>query len=181
MGRFNNRVIEIPASVTLTLDAQAVHLKGAKGSLSFNFVDGVEIKKSEKSVSVDSRIPGDKNMAQYVGLTYRMIIVMIKGVTDGYERILDVEGVGYRWAMKGNQISLQLGYSHPVTYDIPEGISVKTEGSVCTVSGVSKELVGQVAAKIKSYRPVEPYKGKGIRYRGQYVIRKAGKAGGKAA
>jgi large subunit ribosomal protein L6 len=163
-------------------EVRSVHVKGPKGELTFTVAHGVDVK-VEPSAIVVSQVGGGKQAVALHGTTRAVLANMVTGVTKGFSKALEIVGTGYRAQMSGKKLTLQLGYSHPIEFTPPEGISITVEGPTkLTVSGYSKELVGQVAANIRGYRPPEPYKGKGIRYAGEYVRRKAGKAaGGKGA
>ena len=177
MSRYAKIPIEIAPEVEVLLDNTTVKAKGAKGELSFTLPQAVKVIKEDKWMRVGLKTETDKKSNSFVGLTFKMINNMIIGVSKGFEKTLEFSGVGYRMAVKGNVLNMQLGFSHDVNYEIPPGIQVEVKQSSLTVSGIDKELVGRVADKIKSFRPIEPYKGKGIKYLGQYVLRKVGKAG----
>ncbi len=179
MSRIGKLPIEIPSGVTVTVDTSVINVKGPKGTLSREIMDGVAIEMNDNKVLV--KRSGDTKVAQAAhGLTRTLINNMVAGVTKGFEKVLEITGVGYRAEVKGNTLSLALGYSHPVNYDIPKGISVEVDKMTkIMLKGVDRELVGQTAAKIRSFRSPEPYKGKGIRYAGEKILRKAGKTGKK--
>ncbi len=179
MSRIGKLPIEIPSGVTVTMDKSVINVKGPKGTLSREIMDGVTIEMDEKKVLV-KRADDTKAAQAAHGLTRTLIDNMVAGVTKGFEKILEITGVGYRAEVKGNTLSLALGYSHPVNYDIPSGISVEVEKMTkIMLKGTDRELVGQTAAKIRSFRSPEPYKGKGIKYAGEKILRKAGKTGKK--
>lgn len=177
MSRIGKKPIVIPAGVTVTVDNNTVNVKGGKGELTRTFSDLVEIKEEGAEIIV-SRVDETTASNAQQGLTRTLIHNMVTGVSEGFEKKLELTGVGYRAALKGKDLDLSLGYSHPVIFPAPENISfVVPDNTHITVQGISKEQVGQVAAEIRMKRPPEPYKGKGIRYVGEYVIRKEGKAG----
>jgi large subunit ribosomal protein L6 len=178
MSRIGKKPIVIPAGVTVSLDKNIVSVKGPKGSLTFNHHFDVEVVISEGSVSVEKKGKSKEAPAIW-GTTARIIENMIAGVTTGFEKKIELNGVGYRMAVAGNKINLALGFSHPVVVDIVPGIDVKIEGNTMTVAGIDKHAVGQFAANIRALKPVEPYKGKGFRYAGEHVRRKEGKKSAK--
>jgi large subunit ribosomal protein L6 len=163
----------------VTLDDQVVTVKGPKGTLSHTVAAPITVAKDEQGALAVKR-PDDERVSKSLhGLTRTLIANMVPGVTDGYEKKLEIVGVGYRVLSKGpTQLEFQLGYSHPIIFDAPEGITFTVEGPTkLGVSGIDKQLVGEVAANIRKLRKPEPYKGKGVRYSGEYVRRKVGKAG----
>jgi large subunit ribosomal protein L6 len=176
VSRIGKKPIQIPKGVTVTLSNGEVTVKGPKGELKETVHPeiGVEIKEQEVHVT---RSSDEKNYRALHGLWRALIQNMIIGVTDGYLKKLEIVGVGYRAEMKGARLNLLLGYSHPILFAPPEGIKIEapTQTNI-TISGAHKQLVGLVAAKIRSLRPPEPYKGKGVKYEGEYIRRKAGKA-----
>ena len=179
MSRIGNKPITIPAGVTLTIDGAKVTVKGPKGELAREVSSAMNLKLEDGILTV-ARPSDQKNHKSLHGLTRTLIANMVIGVTDGYSKNLEIEGVGYRAAKAGNAINLTLGFSHPVVVDAPEGINIEVpQPNRIVVSGIDKEQVGAIAAQIRFYRPPEPYKGKGIRYEGERVVRKVGKAGGK--
>jgi large subunit ribosomal protein L6 len=169
--------IDIPAGVTVTVDGQDVTVKGPKGELSLTVASPIEAKVEENQVIVTR--PDDERASRSLhGLTRTLINNNIIGVTQGYEKKLEVVGTGYRVNAKGQGIEFALGYSHPITVEPPQGITLSVEGNdKVIVSGIDKQAVGEVAANIRKLRKPEPYKGKGVRYEGERVRRKAGKAG----
>lgn len=181
-SRVGKKPIEIPSGVQVTRDGGSIHVKGPKGEMAFAIAHGVDVKVEPPNVVV-SQVGGGKQALALHGTTRAIIANMVSGVTKGFSKTLEIQGTGYRALMSGKKLTLQLGYSHPIDFDPPAGITVAIDGPTkVIVSGFNKELVGQVAANIRGFRPPEPYKGKGIRYAGEYVRRKAGKAaGGKTA
>ncbi len=179
MSRIGRMPIAIPAGVTVDIaEGNKVTVKGPKGTLERDCAPEMEIKIEDGHVTVSR--PNDlKRMKSLHGLTRTLIKNMVVGVTDGYEKKLEVNGVGYRAAKAGKKLTLSLGYSHPVEMDDPDGIETKVEGNVITVSGINKEKVGQYAAEIREKRRPEPYKGKGIKYSDEVIRRKVGKTGKK--
>ena len=181
-SRVGKKPIEIPSGVTVSRDGRAIRVKGPKGELAFAVGHGVEVTVDPKEVVV-AQVGGGKQALAMHGTTRAILANMITGVTTGFTKTLEITGTGYRAQMSGKKLTLQLGFSHPVEYEPPAGISITVETPTkLHVSGYDKGLVGQVAADIRGYRPPEPYKGKGIKYAGEYIRRKAGKAaGGKSA
>ena len=175
MSRIGKKPIEVPSGVTLTLNGQAVTVKGAKGEMSFTVPDNVTLKFEDNTLTL---IPaeGDKTASAMWGMSRTMVSNLIEGVTNGFKKELELRGVGYRAQMKGNTLSRQLGFSHDVDYPAPEGIKIAApKPTQIVVEGIDKQKVGQVAAEIRSYRKPEPYKGKGVRYVGEFVRSKEGK------
>ena len=179
MSRIGRMPVAIPAGVTVTIaEGNKVTVKGPKGTLERELP--VELTIEEKDGHVIVSRPNDlKRMKSLHGLTRTLINNMIHGVTEGYEKVLEVNGVGYRAAKAGKKLTLNLGYSHPVEMEDPEGIETKVDGNKIVVSGISKEKVGQYAAEIRDKRRPEPYKGKGIKYADEVIRRKVGKTGKK--
>ena len=177
MSRIGRLPIEIPAGVTVTADGQLITVKGPKGELSLTVASPIEAKIEDGQVLVTR--PDDERASRSLhGLTRTLIANQIIGVTQGYTKGLEIVGTGYRVAQKGNSVEFALGFSHPVLIDPPAGISLTVEGNTkLTVSGIDKQAVGEVAANIRKIRKPEPYKGKGVRYAGEIVRRKAGKSG----
>ena len=177
MSRIGRLPINVPLNVDVTIDGRTVTVKGPKGSLSRSLHPDMTVSREEASLMV-TRPTEQKTHRQLHGLTRTLVNNMVVGVTDGYRKGLEITGVGYRAALNGRKLQLNLGYSHQIEIDPPEGISFELENPTrLAVVGIDKELVGQVAAKVRSTRKPEPYKGKGVRYAGEYVRRKAGKAG----
>jgi large subunit ribosomal protein L6 len=170
--------VAIPAGVTVEVKDARVHVKGPKGQLSMHVLMGTEVTIQDGHARVNSE-KQTRNPA--FGTMRALIQNMVTGVTNGFSKTLEIVGTGYRAQMDGKKLVLQLGFSHPVVFHPPEGITIKVENPTrLTVSGADKALVGQVAADLRAYRPPEPYKGKGIKYEGEYIRRKAGKAAGSA-
>ena len=179
MSRIGRLPIDVPTGVTVDIAGQSVTVKGPKGSLNFVVAEPIEVSPTEGVLAVTR--PDDERRSRALhGLSRTLISNMVIGVTSGYEKSLELVGTGYRVAAKGTDLEFQLGFSHPVLVSAPEGISFQVESPVkLKVSGIDKQKVGEVAANIRKIRPPEPYKGKGVRYEGEVVRRKAGKAGKK--
>jgi large subunit ribosomal protein L6 len=176
MSRIGKKPVTVPAGVTVTIDGTHVTVKGAKGELDRTFSDLLTIKQEGEEILVTRNDESTESNAQQ-GLTRTLINNMVTGVSEGFEKKLELTGVGYRATLKGKDLDLSLGYSHPVVYVAPEGISFDVpDNTHITVKGISKEQVGQVAAEIRSKRPPEPYKGKGVHYVGEHIRSKLGKA-----
>ena len=177
MSRIGRLPIAVPSTVDVTIDGRQVTVKGPKGTLSRELHPDMTVSQEDGTIVV-TRPTEQKTHKQLHGLTRTLVNNMVVGVTDGYRKGLEITGVGYRAALNGNKLTLNLGYSHPIEIDPPEGISFEVENPTrLAVVGIDKELVGQIAAKVRSTRKPEPYKGKGVRYAGEVVRRKAGKAG----
>jgi len=177
MSRIGRLPVAIPSGVDITIDGRTVTVKGPKGELAFTAPEDVKLSLENGSISVAPANDTKKARSMW-GMSRTQIANLVKGVTDGYTRVLEIQGVGFRAAMKGKDLSLNIGFSHDVSHPIPPGVDVKVGGAkqeVITITGIDKQLVGQVAADIRSYRPPEPYQGKGIRYQGEYIFRKEGK------
>lgn len=175
MSRIGKLPIEIPTGVELTVGDQKITVKGPKGTLTTAIHPHVTVKKNGMVVTITVADPQEKDDRALWGLVGALIRNMVEGVTKGYEKKLEMVGVGYRAAMQGNAIKMDVGFSHPVVFPLPAGISATVDKTNITVTGIDKQLVGEVAAQIRRIRKPEPYKGKGIRYEGEYVRRKAGK------
>jgi len=174
MSRIGKAPIAIPAGVDVNTSEGIVTVKGAKGELSLNLVSGIELKQEDGRLSVE--IGDNEKLSAMSGTTRALINNMVIGVSNGFEKKLSIIGVGYRAKAQGKSLNLQLGFSHDINYDLPEGVSVETPTQTeIVVRGADKQSVGQVAANIRSFRPPEPYKGKGIRYTDEYVVRKQAK------
>lgn len=179
MSRIGNRVLTVPENVTVTSSEGQITVKGPKGELSLNLDANISVlvEGNEVKVTRNSEI---KKVKQMHGTTNALIANMIKGVSEGYEKGLEILGVGYRFNVKGKVLEISAGYSHKVNLDIPEGITVETVSATeINIKGIDKEAVGKFAAEIREVRKPEPYKGKGIRYKGEYVRRKEGKKASK--
>jgi len=179
MSRIGKKPVAIPSGVQITLKGDELTVKGPKGELKRTVVAGVGVSIEADQVLVQGA-DQSKGARAYQGLMRSLLANMVDGVTKGFEKVLEINGVGYRADLKGNTLSLALGFSHGIEYPLPKGISAEVEKQTkIIVRGIDKELVGATAAKIRSFRPPEPYKGKGIKYADEHIIRKAGKAGGK--
>ena len=175
MSRIGKKPVAVPAGVTATVDGQTVKAKGPKGELTFVVHDEVLVSMEDGSVAVQPRTQ-DKTARSKWGMSRTMISNILTGVKDGFEKKLEINGVGYRAAMQGKNVQLSLGFSHEVIYDVPEGITVVcTKPTEIVITGIDKQKVGQVAAEIREYRGPEPYKGKGVKYAGERIVRKEGK------
>ena len=175
MSRIGNKPVEIPDKVQVSLEGNILTAKGPKGEMTQKLPDEIECKLENNQI-VFSRPSEARPIKAKHGLARSLANNVIEGVSKGYQKILDIEGVGYRAEMKGDRILLSLGFSHPVLLIPPKGIELKTQGNnIIEINGADKQKVGQLAAIIRDLRPPEPYKGKGIRYRGEYIRRKAGK------
>ena len=175
MSRVGKRPVPVPSGVTATVDGQTVKMKGPKGQLQFIVHDDVEVKLENGQVKVNPRFETNRARALY-GTARAQVANLVEGVTKGFEKKLEITGVGYRAAMQGKNLQLALGYSHDVVYQIPEGITIAVpKPTEITVTGIDPQRVGQVAAEIRAYRPPEPYKGKGVKYAGEFIFRKEGK------
>jgi len=178
MSRIGKQPISVPAGVKVDLKGDQVTVTGSKGTLKRDIIPDVEVVLEDNVIRVNNRVETKKANA-FRGLTRSLINNMVIGVTDGFEKKLEVNGVGYRVALSGKKLVLNVGYSHPVDFELPEGISAQVEGNVITISGIDKQLVGEVSAKIRKVRKPEPYKGKGIKYMDEIIRRKEGKTAGK--
>jgi large subunit ribosomal protein L6 len=175
MSRIGKKPVALPKGVSASIDGQTVRVKGPKGELSVKLVPDVNVSIDEHGIQVSPR-EGAERGPQMWGLSRTLVGNLVEGVTQGFTQKLEIQGVGYRAAVQGKTLNLQLGFSHDVAYPIPAGITITAEKpTMISVSGIDKQLVGQVAAEIRSWRPPEPYKGKGVRYEGEYVRRKEGK------
>lgn len=179
MSRVGKQPIQIPSGVTITVDDAFVTVKGSKGELSQFTMPGITVKQEGDEVVV-TRASDSKEHRSKHGLMRSLVANMIKGVTDGFEKTLIVEGVGFKSALAGSDIKMSLGFSHEVVYKLPEGVQADVNQNVIKLNSINKQKVGQVAAEIRALKKPEPYKGKGIRYEGEYIIRKAGKSGKEA-
>jgi large subunit ribosomal protein L6 len=179
MSRIGKLPIPVPSGVEVSLDEQVVTVKGPKGTLSHTVAAPITVDRTEEGTIAVIRPDDERNSRSLHGLTRTLIANMVQGVTEGYEKRLEIVGVGYRVLSKGpTQLEFQLGYSHSIVFDAPEGITFTVDGPTrLGVQGIDKQLVGEVAANIRKLRKPEPYKGKGVRYAGEVVRRKVGKAG----
>ncbi len=174
MSRIGKKPVVVPATVKASIQANVVSLTGAKGTLSLAHHTDVSVEFADGKFTVNKL--GESKRAQAIwGTTAKLLSNMIEGVTNGFQKQLELNGVGFRMAVQGKKINFALGFSHPVEVDIVEGLEAKVEGNVLTISGIDKQKVGQFAAEIRGLKPVEPYKGKGFRYVGEIVRRKEGK------
>ncbi|GIF65796.1 50S ribosomal protein L6 [Asanoa ishikariensis] len=179
MSRIGRKTIPVPTGVDITINGQDVQVKGPKGSLSHTLAEPITIERAENELVV--KRPNDERKAKELhGLSRTLVANMVVGVTDGYRKTLEIAGTGYRVTAKGKDLEFALGFSHPVVVPAPEGITFTVERpTLFHIAGIDKQQVGEVAANIRKIRPPEPYKGKGVRYQGEVVRRKAGKAGKK--
>lgn len=175
MSRIGKNSITVPSGVDVKINGQKITAKGSKGELSITLVDDVTVEKTESGLQLGA-VGESKRARSMWGMSRALVQNIITGVSEGYTKNLEINGVGYRAQMKGKDLSLALGLSHDVTYVLPAGIKVECPTNTqIVVSGIEKQVVGQVAAEIRSYRPPEPYKGKGIKYKDEYIFRKEGK------
>ncbi len=175
MSRIGKKPVEVPSGVTANINGQTVEVKGPKGTLSFKATDDVTISQDEGKISVQPR-GTSKRARQQWGMSRSMIENLVTGVSKGFKKELEINGVGYRAAIQGNILKLSLGYSHEVNFEVPKGVTVTTpKQTEIIVEGIDAQLVGQVAANIREWRGPEPYKGKGIKYKGEFIFRKEGK------
>ena len=175
MSRIGKKPVPVPSGVTANVEGQTVKVKGPKGALQLVLPDDVAVKVDTGAVKVDPRNETKRARAMW-GTSRTLVSNLITGVTKGFERKLEITGVGYRAALQGKNLQIALGYSHDVVYPIPEGITIATpKPTEIVVTGIDKQKVGQVAAEIRAFRPPEPYKGKGVKYAGEYIFRKEGK------
>ncbi|WP_298498234.1 50S ribosomal protein L6 [uncultured Maritimibacter sp.] len=175
MSRIGKKPVELPSGVTASVSGQTVEVKGSKGTRSFTATDDVSISVDDNVVKIEPR-GKSKRARQQWGMSRTMVANMVQGVNEGFKKELEIQGVGYRATMQGNTLKLNLGYSHEVDFQVPEGVTVTApKVTEIIVEGIDQQLVGQVAANIREWRAPEPYKGKGIRYKGEYIFRKEGK------
>ena len=175
MSRIGKKPVDLPGGVSATVSGQTVEVKGPKGTRSFTATDDVTLAVEDNAVTVTPR-GKSKRARQQWGMSRTQVANLVAGVTDGFKKELEIQGVGYRAQMQGNSLKLSLGLSHDVIYDVPEGVTVTApKPTEITIEGIDQQLVGQVAANIREWRKPEPYKGKGIRYKGEFVFRKEGK------
>ncbi|MBT4277795.1 50S ribosomal protein L6 [Candidatus Falkowbacteria bacterium] len=176
MSRIGKQPITVPDGVEITISDKVVIAKNSKGELTLMLNSYVKVEQKDKEIIVSIKDENNKKQKAFWGLTRTLIFNMIEGLTKGFEKTLEVNGVGYKVALAGNKLTLNVGYSQPVDFEIPQGLTAKVEGNKITLSGTDKQLVGQTAAKIRKVRKPEPYKGKGIKYIDEIIRRKAGKA-----
>lgn len=175
MSRIGIRAVKVPSGVTASVEGQTVKVKGPKGALELALVDDVTVKMQDGAIKVDPRNES-KRSRQMWGTARTLVANLITGVTTGFEEKLEINGVGFRAAVQGKALNLQLGFSHDVSYPIPQGITIATpKPTEIVITGINKQKVGQVAAEIRGWRPPEPYKGKGVKYADEYIFRKEGK------
>ncbi|MGB5948557.1 MAG: 50S ribosomal protein L6 [Parvibaculum sp.] len=175
MSRIGKRPIEVPKGVTVTINGQEVAVRGPKGEMKLTLVDDVAVEQGADGINVTPRNDSQRARGMW-GLSRTLVNNLVVGVTQGFTETLEINGVGYRAALQGKNLQLSLGFSHEVLYAIPEGIEVKVaKPTEIAISGIDKQKVGQVAAEIRSYREPEPYKGKGVKYAGEFIFRKEGK------
>lgn len=175
MSRIGKKPVAIPGGVTANIDNGTLSVKGPKGTLTMGLADEVEYKIEDGAISVTPANDG-RRARSFWGMQRTLVSNLVEGVTEGFSKTLQITGVGYRAQAQGRKLKLQLGYSHDVDLDVPEGVEVKTpDQTTVEISGIDKQAVGQFAAEIREWRKPEPYKGKGIKYRGEYIFRKEGK------
>ncbi len=175
MSRIGKKAVAVPAGVTVTISGQTVAVKGPKGQLSWTVAEEIEVKQEGAELLLTKKVESQRAQAMW-GLSRTLVGNMVEGVTTGFERTLELVGVGYRAAMKGDALSMQLGFSHDVDVPPPAGITfVVPKQTEIKISGIDKQVVGEIASQIRRLRPPEPYKGKGVRYAGEVVRRKEGK------
>jgi large subunit ribosomal protein L6 len=175
MSRIGKKAVTVPQGVTANIDGQTVRMKGPKGELTFVLHEDIEAKLDNGSIAVNPRFETKRARSMW-GMSRTQVQNLATGVTTGFEKKLEIEGVGYRASVQGKNLVLALGFSHDVIYPIPQGISIaSTKPTEVVVSGIDRQQVGQVAAEIRKFRPPEPYKGKGVRYAGEFIFRKEGK------
>jgi large subunit ribosomal protein L6 len=175
MSRIGKKAVPVPSGVTASVEGQTVKMKGPKGALQYVVPDDIVVKMENGAIKVDPRQETKRARSMW-GTSRTLVLNLVTGVTKGFESKLEITGVGYRAAVQGKNLQIQLGFSHDVSYPIPEGISIATpKPTEIVVSGIDKQKVGQVAAEIRAFRPPEPYKGKGVKYAGEFIFRKEGK------
>ena len=175
MSRIGKRPVKVPAGVTASVEGQTVKVKGPKGAMQIALLDDVLVKMEAGAIKLDPR--NDSKRSRQMWATARSAVAnLVTGVSQGFEKKLEINGVGYRAAVQGKNLNLQLGFSHDVTYPIPQGVTIATpKPTEIVITGTDKQQVGQVAAEIRAWRPPEPYKGKGVKYADEYIFRKEGK------
>lgn len=176
MSRIGKLPIPVPSGVTITVDESAITVTGSKGSLTQFTMPGITVKQENNEVIV-TRVDDQPMHRAKHGLMRALIANMVQGVSQGFSKKLEINGVGYRVALAGNTLKMNLGFSHEVNYELPQGVNAEVQQNTITISGINKQQVGQVAAEIRALKKPEPYKGKGIKYEGERIIRKSGKSG----
>lgn len=179
MSRIGKQPIPVPAGVNVDIKGQHITVKGGKGELELDVLDDIEVVIEDNTITVNNRVE-TKRVNAFRGLTRSLISNMVTGVDQGFAKNLIIEGVGYKANVEGNELTLNVGYSNPVVFIVPEGVTAAIEGSKITLNSIDKELLGLTAAKIRQVRKPEPYKGKGIRYEDEHIVRKVGKSGAAA-
>ena len=175
MSRIGKKAVAVPSGVTVTIEGQTVTVKGPKGQLAWTVAEEIEVKQEGAELLLSKRVDNTRAQAMW-GLSRTLVANMVEGVTSGFEKTLELVGVGYRAAMKGNALSMQLGFSHEVDVPAPAGVTFAVpKQTEIKISGIDKQVVGEIASQIRRLRPPEPYKGKGVRYAGEKVRRKEGK------
>lgn len=176
MSRIGKQLIPVPSGVNVTIEGQHVTVKGNKGELKLDVLDSVEVVMEDNTIAVKNKIESRKANA-FRGLTRSLVNNMVVGVDQGFRKSLVIEGVGYKASVSGNELTLNVGYSNPVLFPIPQGVDAAVEGNKIVLDSIDKDLLGLTAAKIRQVRKPEPYKGKGIRYEDEQIVRKVGKSG----
>lgn len=176
MSRIGKQPVSIPSGVTVTIEDDFITVNGSKGSLKQFTMPGVTVKQEDSELIISRANDEAANRARH-GLMRSLVANMVQGVSQGFEKKLEINGVGYRVALQGTDLKFNLGFSHDVIYKVPQGVQINVEQNVITVSGIDKQQVGQVAAEIRALKKPEPYKGKGIKYQDERIIRKSGKSG----
>jgi large subunit ribosomal protein L6 len=178
MSRIGKKPVPVPSNVQATISGQEVKVKGPKGELKFVVPEGLQVEQKDGGIAITPRDNTQSARAMW-GMSRTQVDNLVKGVVTGYNQSLEIHGVGFRAAMKGKDLQMQLGFSHDINYTIPEGITIVLDGpkkdSIIRISGIDKQKVGQVAAELRAYRKPEPYQGKGVRYEGEFILRKEGK------
>ncbi len=178
MSRIGRLPITLPSGVSVEISGQSIKVTGPRGELSYEYSDKIAVTQNENTLLV-TRTVEDPTSAELYGLVRTLINNMVVGVSEGFKKELEINGIGYRAAVSGSKLTLNLGYSHPIEFIAPAGITIAVEKNIVTVSGVDKQLVGQTSAEIRAFRKPEPYKGKGVKYVTETIRRKAGKTGAK--
>lgn len=175
MSRIGKQLIQIPSAVKINLESQRILVNGPKGELTLNLPSFIKAEIKDNSLIIAVKNPSEKKQRALWGTYRNLIYNMVRGVIKGFEKKLEITGVGFKAVVSGNKLILNLGYSHPIEYNLPKGISATVEKNIITISGIDKQIVGQVASEIRALRKPEPYKGKGIKYIDEVIRRKAGK------